>query len=486
MKRTWAISAAVLTATILQAQPVRLHPDNPHYYLFQGKPAVLITSAEHYGGVVNGAFDYVKYFDALKAYGLNYTRIYPGYLFEPVGKFMKGNTLGVKPADLVLPWARSNKPGYVLGGNKFDLDRWNPQFSRRLKDFVAKAAERGIVVEICFFNAHYSDTWPISPLYWENNIQGEGRAEVEDAQTMRNAGLVRREADYVRKITQDVNGFDNVILEICDEPTLNGSPGKEVGPWIKHMIATIKAAEAPLPNKHLIAQQIEEPIGGPVDFSADPDVPVLVTQYLWYSGVQMGGLKGLDYKYDVNKAIDFNETNYYPIWYEGDKIGASRVEAWEFMVGGGSSFNQLNGLFTVDNPAGKTPENEQILTALRSLKQFIESFEFLKMRPDPGLVASGLPRGAFARGMSEPGRQYSLYMHHSTTRWENAYRVQPGNYRATLSLKLAPGSYKADWVDPATGKILNSETFQHDGKTKTLTTPDYSIDIALRIKSSGT
>ena len=83
MTRNWSIAAVVFSAAILSAQPIRLHPDNPHYYLFQGKPTVLITSAEHYGGVVNGAFDYVKYFDALKAYGLNYTRIYPGYLFEP-------------------------------------------------------------------------------------------------------------------------------------------------------------------------------------------------------------------------------------------------------------------------------------------------------------------------------------------------------------------------------------------------------------------
>jgi hypothetical protein len=479
MRRILAIAA--FAATVLECQPIRLHPDNPHYYLFQGKPEVLITSAEHYGGVVNGAFDYVKYFDALKSYGLNYTRIYPGYLFEPVGKFVKGNTLGVKPADLVLPWARSTKPGYVLGGNKFDLDKWNPAFFTRLKDFIAKAGERGIVVEICFFNAQYSDTWPISPLYRENNVQGEGRGEVEDAQTLRDPALVHRETAYVQEIVRQVNGFDNVILEICDEPTLNGSPGKEVGPWIRHMIDAIKAAEAPLRNKHLIAQQIEEPVGGPVDFSGDPDIQVLVTQYLWYSGVQMGGLKGLDFKYGFNKAIDFNETNYYPIWYEGDKIGASRTEAWEFMVGGGSSFNQLNGLFTVENPAGNTPENDRLLSSLRNLKQFVESFDYMRMAPDPALVADGLPKGAFARGMSEPGKQYSLYMHHSTTRWENAYRVQPGNYRETLQLQLAQGKYKADWVDPATGKVLASESFQHEGRLKSLTTPDYSIDIALRI-----
>ena len=101
------ILISALLAMGLHAEPIKLHPANPHYYLFHGQPTILITSAEHYGGVVNKDFDYVAYFDALKAYGLNYTRIYPGFLFEPMGKFMKGNTLGAKPISLTLPWARS-------------------------------------------------------------------------------------------------------------------------------------------------------------------------------------------------------------------------------------------------------------------------------------------------------------------------------------------------------------------------------------------
>jgi hypothetical protein len=232
----------VIVVTRLNAEPIKVHPSNPHYFLFKGQPTVLITSAEHYGAVINRDFDYVAYFDALKSYGLNYTRIYPGELFEPVGKFMKGNTLGPKPASLIVPWARSKVPGYMLGGNKFDLDQWDPAYFARLKDFVAKGAERGIVVEICFFNGQYSDTWPISPLYYENNIQGVGRCDPEDVQTLRHQDLVRREDDYVRKIIQEVNAYDNVILEICDEAMVGGTPisdcrtdiwlpNKWKGPW---------------------------------------------------------------------------------------------------------------------------------------------------------------------------------------------------------------------------------------------------------------
>ena len=473
----------LLTGVGLMAQPIQVHPVNSHYYLFRGKPTVLITSAEHYGAVVNKDFDYVAYLDALRSYGLNYTRIYPGFLIEPVGKFMKGNTLGPRPASLVLPWARGKSPGYMLGGNKFDLDRWDPAYFSRLKDFIAKAGERGIVVEICFFNAQYSDTWPISPHYWVNNIQGIGRGDFEDAQTLKEPALVTREADYVRKITQEVNSFDHVILEICDEPLLFGTPAESAGKWVSHMIEVIKKTESSLPQKHLIAQQLEEPLDGPMDFSNHPDVPVIVVQYVWKAGTQVGGMRALDLEYGHNKPIDFNETNYYPIWYKGDKVAASRVEGWEFIVGGGSSFNHLNGLFTVQNPAGKTPQNAQILGALRSLKDFIYSFDFIRMSPDRKLVASRLPENVYCRAISEPGKQYALYLHHSAGGKGSAYEVVPGTYVEKLELNLPAGSYRAEWIDPATGSIASSETFIHAGGTRPFATPVHSVDIALRIKA---
>ena len=120
----------VLFATQGLAEPIKVHPANPHYYLFNGQPTVLITSAEHYGAVVNLDFDYVKYLDALKAYGMNYTRLYPGAVLELVDEYVKGNPLGPKPARTIVPWARSNLPGHVYGGNKFDLDKWDPAVFR--------------------------------------------------------------------------------------------------------------------------------------------------------------------------------------------------------------------------------------------------------------------------------------------------------------------------------------------------------------------
>ena len=479
----------IFTKAALFAEPIKPHPANPHYYLYQGQPTILITSAEHYGAVINRAFDYVPYLDTLKAYGLNYTRPYAGAMFETIDKFITGNPLGPKPRDLIAPWVRSNQPGYLVGGNKFDLDQWNPEYFTRLKDYVSKAAERGIVVEICFFNSQYSDTWPISPLYYENNIQGVGKCEWRDAQTLKHADLVRREADYVRKITQEVNSFDNVILEICDEAASIGTGVALAGPWVSHLMDTIVETERRLPKKHMIAQEVEGPFGGPMDFSADPRLSIITAQYIWgrqpdADGGEMGGMRGLDYKYDLNRPIELNETDWYPFGYRGDKIGGSRVEAWEFIVGGGAGFNQLNGLFTPQDPAGKAADNEQLSGALRNLRKFMYSFDFLKMHPDKTFVVSGLPSAdTFFRAMSEPGKQYAVYIHHSKRggQW-GSYEVLPGSYRESLTVSLPRGDYQAEWVDPAHGVVTASESFSHEGGNRTLQTPSYTIDIALSVK----
>jgi len=464
-------------------QPISVLKENSHYFLCKGKPTVLITSAEHYGAVVNKRFDYNAYLDWLGSYGLNYTRIYPGYLTEPPDKWIKGNTLGLDSDEIIMPWKRSSEHGYSMGGNKFNLNIWDEEFFTRLRNFIEKAAQKDIIVEICFYNAQYKDCWPLCPLYFKNNIQGIGNCTDNDAQTLNYPDLVAKESDYVAKITREVNAYDNVILEICDEPTINGTPLADAGKWLDHMINVVVNTEKDLPKKHLIAQQIEGPLNGACDFSQDPRVSIITCQYdYWAYGEQLGGLNGLKYKYHLNKPIELNETYYYPVWYKGDSIGDSRVEAWEFVVGGGAGFNHLNGRYTVANPSGNTPDNMKVCNSLRALKEFMYSFDLNKIEPDRKFVTGGIPNNAFYSGMSWPGNQYALYIHHSQcTKDSAAYTVRPGKYKHDLVLTLPAGKYRTDWIDPSTGQILKSTIINKKSGDLKLTTPVYSIDIALRI-----
>src|SRR5918999_930364 len=81
-------------AQVAAPGPITLHPDNPHYFQWRGRPTVLITSGEHYGAVINLDFDYRKYLDTLAADGMNYTRVFSGAYVEPEGAFkIARNTL---------------------------------------------------------------------------------------------------------------------------------------------------------------------------------------------------------------------------------------------------------------------------------------------------------------------------------------------------------------------------------------------------------
>src|SRR5262249_26969122 len=54
-------------------KPIAMHPDYPRYFLLRGRPTILLTSAEHYGAVLNEDFDYLPSLNALQASGFNYT-----------------------------------------------------------------------------------------------------------------------------------------------------------------------------------------------------------------------------------------------------------------------------------------------------------------------------------------------------------------------------------------------------------------------------
>ena len=454
---------------------------NPHYFEYRGKEILLITSAEHYGGVINRAFDYVKYFGMLAEYGLNYTRIYPGSFIVPTGRWMPEDMMCPEEHTIV-PWARSGAGGYINGGNKFDLERWDPEYFIRLRDFLAEADKRSIIVEICFFNClHNEQYWKCSPLHKDANIQGVGDCDIAAFESLDNEALVREQLKYIEKIITETNDFDNIIYEFCDEPTSALTPSRKAYLWVEKLIDTAINTEARLPKKHMLAQQLE--IG--VDFADDDRIALIVTQYISLSWRQVGGIPALNNCYCYNKPIEFNETAYVGSWIteeKNDVLAISRLEAWEFMVGGGAGFNQLNGYFLPSNPSGESDYNRRILLGLRNLRTFLESFDFVKMTRDRETVLHSSV-GASVSVISEKGRQYALYIHHSFPVFDSGSYYEPnyGAYDPTLTLRLEKGDYKVTCIEPETLMTLKEFTLSSDGDKAEIPCPGYILDLAIKI-----
>ncbi len=434
---------------------IGLWPTNHRYLMYQNKPIVLITSAAHYGELINLDFDYVKYLDALHKEGMNNTRVFSGAYVERENdiKFMQyGNTLAPKPGRLITPWKRSSEPGYANGGNKFDLDEWDEKYFSRAKDLIRQAAKRSIMVEFTLFGNQYSDgIYSYSPLYPDNNIQGIGIKE-EDGfihfQSLQDSTLVERQDAMVVKIVNELNDFDNLYYEISNEPYNEVKDSSLVDQWHIHMVNLIRKTEKTLPKKHLIAanQAIVD----------NPNVDIANYHY-----VHLLNSPSFDSLLRLNKVISMDETMGSLIDMDANDV---RVEAWDFILHGGGAYNNLSWEYTPEKPQG-TPGSDTIRQYLMHLQKFISSFDYTKMNYSPELLIK-VPDKAITRLLAEPGKQYALYIHHSKPYdatpsqavWK--YEADVGKFSDTVSLKLPAGNYSYKWFNPAKGSWTTPRHFQ--------------------------
>ena len=451
----------ILLSTILSAQvkPISLHPDNGHYFSYQNKPTVLITSGEHYGAVMNPDFDYKVYLKTLQKDGLNMTRTMTGGYFEPAGAFnISKNTLGPDKQKYLCPWKR------VEGDLKFDLSKWDEAYFTRLKDFMAQAQKCGVIVELALFCPFYEEMqWEISPFNIKNNVNGLGDIPRTDVYTLdKNKGLLEVQEKMVRKVVEELKDFPNLIYEIANEPYFGGITLQ----WQEFISKVIVDAEKSFEQKHLISQNIAN--GSQKIDNPNPLISVFNFHYATPpTAVPMN--------YSLDRVIGDNETG-----FKGQKDSTYRKEAWEFILNGGGLFNNLDYSFTADNedgtfqypaaqPGGGSPAYRK---QLGYLKKFIHSFNFVSMRPDQSIYSAGLPKGLTPYMLIEPCKQYAFYL--------------MGGRQVNPELILPQGNYFVEWLNPLSGKVDKKQKLNHPGGSVKLSSPIYKEDIALKIIRKNT
>jgi hypothetical protein len=451
----------LLAVSTGQTAPIKLHPTNPHYFEWRGKPTILITSAEHYGAVLNHDFNYYLYLRTLEKDGLNLTRVFSGAYCEPAGAFnITSNTLAPLRGKLLTPWARSDTPGYANGGNKFDLNQWDPLYFLRLKDFIREADKRGVVVEFTLFCPFYKDDmWALSPMNAANNINGISSVNRTNVYTLdKHEGLLAVQETMVRKLVAELKDCDNLMWEICNEPYFGGVTLE----WQHHIADVIVDAEKNFKRKHLITQNIAN---GKKKIE-NPHPAVSVFNFHYATPPETVGLN-----YGLNKVIGDNETG-----FKKNADDHYRMEGWEFILAGGALYNNLDYSFVAGHEDGtfaypdKTPGggNPGFRKQISVLREFMHSFDFVRMHPDKSFIKSALPKGARVQALMEPGKQYALYL--------------KGDGFGSIELDLPKDSYKLKWIDVHTGDELLAEDIEYaDGKLF-LVIPVGAEEVALSIK----
>ncbi len=452
-------AAGISAGQTISSAPISIHPENPHYFLWRRKPAVLIGSGEHYGALLNLDFDYRKYFDTLAADGMMLTRLFSGSYVEPEGAFnIARNTLAPGPGRFISPWARSNQPGYANGGNRFDLERWDSSYFDRLKALATYAQTKGIVIEFTLFCPMYEDKqWNLSPMNGTNNINGLGNVSRLEVFTLdKNGGLLAVQEALTRKIVTELNPMDNVIFEIMNEPyQVRGVPLD----WQRRIAEIIVETERGLPKRHVISQNIANKSG-----SVQPAHPAVSVFNFHYAAPE-----AVSANYQLNKVIGDNETG-----FKGTDDTPYRIEAWEVIMSGGGLFNHLDYSFAAGYESGtfEYPStqpgggNRGFRRQMRILRDFIHGFDFVRMRPDDTLITDS-SAGVSARALVLPLKAIAVF-------------VKGGGSAATLSVRLSPGTWTVGWVDTRTGEIARRSNVS-GGKVQTLAAPLYETDIALRL-----
>lgn len=447
------------------AQPITLHKENPHYLEYKGEPLLLVTSAEHYGAVINLDFDYSKYLETMKAQGMNYTRIFTGSYVEVPGSFgIEHNTLSPAPGRFIAPWVRTKEPGLFQNEGKFDLSTWAPTYFNRLHDFMQKAQELEIIVEVTFFCATYQDAyWERHPFNPGNNINQIGKLNRIDFNTLKNDRVLFYQKALITKLTTELNKYDNIFFELSNEPWAdNGNDvtflHKTLIPkenplgwllwatsatpatlaWQKELAQTFRKAEEGLPKKHLLAQNYSNFKENLIEVGEEIDI--LNFHYAWPEAVSENS--------GWNRPINFDESG-----FAGSHDTTYLHEAWAFMLSGGAVFNNLDYSFYPGKEDGKGINDapgggsENLRKQLKFLNDFLSAFNFVQMKPSNHLIIHSPGLDAFC--LANEGVDYAVYLQ--------------GRSQGYLNLQLGKGDYIVRFYNPDIGEIIMHRNLNHLG-----------------------
>lgn len=451
------------TSALVSTEPspvLRQSPENPRYLEYKGEALVLITSAEHYGAVLNMDFDYKTYLQTLADEGLNYTRIFTGTYLEPVNNVfgIQRNTLAPAEGSFLAP--------FVVRDGGYDLSQYDPAWFGRLKSFISLADELGIIVEMTLFSSIYSETaWTLMPFHPSNNVNGTSLEDYHRVHTLYNGELLPFQEAFVREVVRELNDFGNIFFEIQNEPWSDNQnlaafvheddslvykhhwqqkvelANQLSMDWQARMVEVIRETEAGLANTHLIAQNICN-----FQFDVDP-VPEGVSIINFHYADPEAFLDNLG----KDVVIGLDETGFM------DKYDSLFIyQAWRSICSGGGLYNNLDYSFTVghekgdweiaaSNPGWGSPE---FRSKLARLSKWVHGLPFTEMEVRTDLF----------KACCSDMEHYALLAKDGT-----CLAFVEGHGGRKLKLDIPACSYELSLTDPNGSRIRVEEIEVEDG-----------------------
>jgi len=403
--------------------PLRVHPENRRYFTDGSGKAVYLTGAHTWANLVDlgptdppPRFDFDAYLDFLGRYDHNFIRL---WTWELVKWDTKAN--GEKRVHTAFPhpFARTGPAAAADGKPKFDLERFDPEYFRRLRTRVEAAGKRGIYVSIMLFEGwgmqFVSGAWKAHPFHPDNNVQGVGRevAQGVDIHTLKHPAILAIQERYVRKVVDTAGDLDNVLYEISNE---NHPPSTE---WQYHMIRFIHDYERGKAKQH--------PVGMTFQYKGGSNKTLFDSPADWISPNPEGGYRDDPPAADGRKVI-LTDTDH--LW----GIGGDRAWAWKSFLRG------MNPLFMDPYDGGVLgqkgdPRWEAVRKSLGHTLKLARRLPLAAMTPQNDLASTGYCLATAGKAKT----QYVVYL--------------PKAGEVAVDLSAAKGTLDVQWLNPQTGAM---------------------------------
>jgi hypothetical protein len=314
-----------------------------------------------------------------------------------------------------IPFARTGPGVAGDGGLKLDLTQLDQAYFDRLAQRVAAAQSKGIYVAIMLFDGFWvtgsqSVFWPVVYFNPANNVNNIA-VTPDQVYTGANAALMAIQQNYVKKVIDTLNGYDNVLYEIANEaPAATAS-------WQYNLIDYIHGYEATKPKQH--------PVGMTSFNGASAEAANAILFQSPADWVAPWG--GVSYRDNIPVApggkVSVLDTDH--IWGL-DPPGDDSAWFWKaFLRGHNPILMDSYGAA----PVAAFPTDPREYAAIAQTFLFSRQIHLLNDTPNGALTSTGY-------ALANPGQEYLVY--------------QPGSGAFTVNLTGGSGTFSVEWFNPAT------------------------------------
>lgn len=419
--------------------PLRVNPANPRYFTDGTGKGIYLAGSHTWANLQDHGtlkshdvlFDYPAYIRWMVVHNLNFMRLWTSELPDHGKQVDAWDNFVAGP----YKWVRRG-PGIANdGGPKFDLSRLDPAFFEQMRSRIILARDNGIYVSVMLFNGFEwqfeTNSEDGNPFQGSNNINGVNCPVTCPTDLSQMPETVWNfEQAYIRKVVDTVNDLNNVLYEVSNEA---GAPYSDS--WQFKVIKFVKDYEAAKPKQH--------PIGMTFQWKGGSDETLYESAADWISP---------DDRLPEGKGtkVIINDTDHSYGWLNLKRNGKAAQVAWvwqNFTLGNNVAFmdpylvvwpgRNSPGGSTADPRIGAKPDDywDAIRDAMGSTLTYANRMNLVAMTPQAALSSTHYC-------LANPGVEYLVY--------------QPSF--CPIRLNLAAGTYRSEWLQPSTNRIVKSGT----------------------------